>query len=196
MDAAAEFKNKFPDEKIKSVSAVRVRAGHEPIASAPAEEQGGLNINAVGIAQSIFVFGSSKESEKYSRISVPAKAQLVISKNFIAFLFNPMRYYAIMGALALAGVVVSIILLLTSLSLITFVAIALGFIVLLVAEAFLFFEMQRTAVTVFDRSAAQASYDPAAKVLKVSGIPMGSELGGEKKLFEAAVSENEDEPKL
>lgn len=164
-DASAEFKKKFPGEKIKSISKARVKI-------APGDGQ----------------------TEK--RISLASKAEVVVSKNLVALVFDPNTYYAVMSSLAFLSLFVAVVLLLGSQNLLTIAIVVLGFLCLLAAEGFLFMEMQRAAVTAFDRTSTEISFDAAARTLHIKGVPQGNEWLGEKKTLVAILNEGEKEPAL
>ena len=164
MDAAQEFKKRFPEEKVISVSRARVKA---------------------------FSTGTGA-----GRLRLPSGASIVVSKGFVAFIFDATVYYIIMGLLALLSLVVAVLLLLGSLNIMVFLVIMLGLLVVVLAEGVLFMEANRARMTVFDRAAAEVVFDKEARTLRISGIPLGSEWLGEKRSFGAVLEEGAEEPAL
>jgi len=197
MDAAEEFKKQFPGEHLKSISRARVHTVPAGAETAAAEQpRGGWLPSPGALVGSLFVFDSTKEAEKYKTIRVPIRAEVALSKGVVAFFFEPKRYRILMALLAIAVIATAILLLISNQSLITLVAVLLGFITLLVGEGFLYLEMKRSAVTAFDRSLADVSYDKATRALRVTGFPMGEESLKQKTTLEADLLKGEADPNL
>jgi len=128
MDAALrEFKQKFPEEKVNSVSKARV-------------------------------VPSSGGGERRLRLS--SGASIIVSKKFVAFIFDTKMHYVIMGLLAVLSLLVAVFLLLSGQNWIfVFAVILLGLVVVTLAEALLYMEVNRLRMIVFDKASSEITFD-------------------------------------